>query len=137
MPTLSGTPGPDAGTDAYGIVAYNATETERDVTVVVELAWEDETPLEETVTLAANEAREWDHVLTEEKEYVIRAELPPDGNSNVEATPAESENRWLTPGSEDAPDVENVGLVAQTFETQDGGETTLVGVKTDPEEMSG
>lgn len=136
-PKLGGTPGKDAGKDAYGVVAYNKTDTERPLTVTVDLVWEAETPLEESLTLGSNQAREWNHVLTEPKEHVVRATLPPDGNENVTGTPAVSNNLYITPESDDAPDIENVGVIVQTYDTQEGGETTLVGIETDPGNIPG
>lgn len=97
---------PDAGTDSYGISLENTLKQTHTVHVKVSRPFEDETIFEETVDIEGEETREWDEVITENEEWGVTASLP-DAHS---IDRWDSDNVWITPGSEQAPDVKNVRI---------------------------
>lgn len=107
-PTPTATPNPDLGRDSYGILARNETDREPTIRARVTRPFEDVTIFDETVTLAAGEQREWNRVITEEKEWAVTAALQGDVDTPDRLA---SDSLWLTPGEDDAPDVENIEVV--------------------------
>lgn len=65
---------PDAGTDSYGITAQNSHDGPYDVRIVADPI-DGDTVFEETVTVAPDEPKSWDEVLTEPGMTQVKAEL--------------------------------------------------------------
>lgn len=117
-----GTTDPDAGTDSYGIFLANDLEKAATVQIEVALPFDDETAFDETVEIATGKSKEWNQVITGEKEWAVSGELKdPDTVDRLS-----SDSLWITPGSEDAPDVENVRVEVKRVEA--GGGTVLINV---------
>lgn len=109
--TSTDSPGPDAGSGAYGLFLQNRTEDEHEVQVLVELPWEDETPFEKRLTMAGRTAREWNTVVTVQEEVSVVAHLDAAIEQDFEDRGKQrrlNDHLWLIPGSETAPAVENV-----------------------------
>lgn len=106
-PTPTATPDPDLGRDSYGLRIRNEGVIELPVTVTVTQPFGDETAFDRKVTMPPESSREWNQVITGEKEWAVKAEIhdvdPPNRPT--------SDSLWITPGQEDSPDVENVEVV--------------------------
>jgi len=103
------TPGPDAGTDSYGVFVENQTADPQKLHVEVTQPFGDETPLDETMSMDGGATRNWNRVITNNAEYVVKAAI----NDAIDASgksDIKSDSMYVTPGSEDAPDVEDMKI---------------------------
>lgn len=121
---------PDAGIDSYAVRAQNGVPEDfepptaspgrelpppEDLTYEVDLrvdyAWsDDESPWAESVTLEPGDSREWQSVITGDREQVLVAKLPEREAALSECNPL-SAVFWVTPGSDTAPDVTYLDVV--------------------------
>lgn len=117
------TPHPDEGTDSYGVRVENRApedyEPKRhgdpdnltyEIDLKVVYPWSDEEPpWEKSVTLDPGESTAWESVVTGEREQVLSAKLPGGGvHEHCERVAA---TYWITPGSENAPDVRYLDVI--------------------------
>ncbi len=108
--TPTPTPGPDAGTDSYGLLVKNSLAGGHEVYAKATQTFGDPTPLEQTFTIDANGERVWHGVMTEPVEYKVRVKIDEAVQQEVQFAKSSPlvDSVFITPGDEDAPDVENV-----------------------------
>lgn len=117
-PTETDTPDPDAGTNRYGIALRNTSETDVRIKVEVKQPFEeDPVKWERTLDLAVGDEHTWSGLITEQEEYSVVANLNEaiDGQiDDLGKQRAFSENLWLTPASDTAPDVAKIHVVVDS-----------------------
>lgn len=99
---------PDAGTDSYGIVVRNSTETSYEVTVKASPRGEDPF-FEKTVESTPEEDVEWDSVLTGDGMFLVEASVDDDHYLEEVSQPI----RNVVVGSENSPEVDDVLVLLQ------------------------
>lgn len=121
LPLLAGCTGggddgsdhPDAGTDSYGVRVDNRSELTYTVDLRVVEPSSGERRWEKTVDVEGESTREWTSVITGDTEQVLVAELPK-RTPRVDVSPGKYRAIfWITPGSEDAPDVETLDVILE------------------------
>ena len=100
--------GPDAGTDSYGIVVRNSTETSYEVTVKASPRGGDPF-FEKTVESTPEEDVEWDSVLTGDGMFLVEASVDDDHYLEDVSQPL----RNVVVGSENSPEVDDVLVLLQ------------------------
>lgn len=104
---------PDAGTDSYGVHVRNESEITYGVSLKVVVPETGETPFQKTVTVEGGDTRAWSEVITGEHEQVLIAEFPDRSPVLEYGSGKHRGNFWITPGADDAPDVEYLDVVLQ------------------------
>jgi hypothetical protein len=107
---------PDAGTDSYGVRVENRTERTQTVAVTVRPRGGSETVFEETVEVAAGGTREWDRVLTEDGQYLVKAVV----DAEHFLTASDNNVRTVSVGAPNSYDAENVTVRLASFDEVEG-----------------
>lgn len=113
------TPHPDAGTDSYGIFLENRTSATQKVRVHVTQPFGDDTPLDTTMDIEGGATKDWNQVITENKEYSVGASINEGIEDSSGSNRLKSDSIFVTPGSDDAPDVTDIKI--KIAENKDAG----------------
>lgn len=120
----TGTPDPDTGTDAYGIVVESRLNGREPITVQVKQPFGEGLLWEQSVTIGPGDHRSWSGVVDGEGEQVVVARfggpdgIPPDYVDGALEAEFRRDQLWVTPGSPSAPDVEDFRVVVRPVEIQ-------------------
>lgn len=104
LPGGGGSSDPDRGPDSYGIRLENSTDQTYTVTITAEVHGGSETVFDETVEVSASGSQEWDQILTEEGQYLVKAVVDDDHF----LTETDNHFRTVSVGAPNSYDVENV-----------------------------
>lgn len=126
-----GTTPEDAGNDAYGVLIHNRLTDTLEVTITVQEAWGDEEVWNvETSVEGGGGCKEWDNVITGEKEYAVTAEM-----GHVRGPQHDSSRLYITPGADNAPAVENIAVILEIRQIGCCDEGPWIAATDDPEKI--
>lgn len=123
---------PDEGTDSYGIELDSRIDVPATIQIETTKPFEDEPIWEKEVTLESGSIQTYHSILTAEHgEQAFTAKLR-DIGGDEELEKTRSDGFWITPGSEDAPDVTHFKIHVRHATYEDNSFYDIDAVSRDP-----